>query len=313
MNRGRPFCDDNIDPSQSYNYHSGIKDDLSYLSNALNHTTYLDNRSLLLCIVRTLKVLSRKSVNRATIAPAEIAPVCGLLHVFGAKDAELAADICNFILNICYHQPNIRHALDAVPWLVECLDGDDDYLHVAAAGALQGICISEDGKRSVLNAQAIPKLVALLQTSPNLRVSTRCVGTMHNLSTEWPGVAQIRDNNAIPLLIALLDPKYTTDIRRHAAAVLQNLSRDKECLPTIRSLGAVEPLSQLRFQEDLHTQISATGALLNINGQAGDQSEERKAFKKALTQSLVVGMLSSMLEETMSLNDLPVLTAEEDA
>lgn len=43
------------------------------------------------------------------------------------------------VLNVCYRPANAVHTVSAVPTLISLLDGEDDHVQVAAAGALQSV------------------------------------------------------------------------------------------------------------------------------------------------------------------------------
>eukprot|EP00906_Rhabdomonas_costata_P030185 RCo042631 len=304
------FVGGNQDPSHSANYRSGACDDLSALAAALQDPLLSTNRALVSGAVKVLKIASRKQLNQRTVRPAEVQAVLKVLQEAAGPDAmELRTDACNFLLNVCYHRGNIPLALPALPAVGQCLAAPDGELVVAAAGALQCMCGTDEGKQALARAPAVlSRVILLLQDSINLRVVQRCIGTLHNATSDLDAVVQIRDNNGIAAVVGLLQRPVPTGVKRHAASVLQNMSREKTCLPVIRELGAVPALTELLFVNDVQCQTSAAGALLNIQGQSGDRGTARRAaFRTVLSDCLVVGMVLGALQE--ALPQLPSCTA----
>lgn len=296
------FIAANSDPIHSPNYHSPAKDDLAPLASLLYNSLVLANRSLLLCVIRALKICVRKASNRMALPVTILSPILQLFGTVADEERELNADLGNFILNVCYYPPNISNLLSAVPHLVQRLGCEDEQVQIATAGALQSICMHDDGKGSLIESQGIPVTLHLLEAS-NATLVSRCAGILHNVSTAWPGVHQIRDRGGLPLVVGLLNEQFPAEVRRHAAAILQNCSRDKASAAIILEHDAISLLTRLLFCDDLTTQMPATGALLNLHGTCGDRSEQRQALKAALGQSIAVGMLSSALQDCLGVMD----------
>eukprot|EP00965_Chrysotila_dentata_P208449 6184699-Pleurochrysis_carterae.AAC.1 len=86
-----------------------------------------------------------------------------------------------------------------------------------------------------------------------------------------------------------------------AAGALQNLSREINARDEIHTLGAVVPLTDLLFGDDVQSQVCAAGAILNIIGPmlgSEDQTNpQRQALKKLLSLALTVGMLHGSIRD----------------
>jgi len=288
------FTQENADASKSPNYSDGEKDDLLPLARLLNNATVKSNRILLNAIMQTLKICARKPENREHLLPEVVHCVIGNFETFGDMDDLLMINIANFILNACYQAKNAVLVLPAVPHLVATLGVDALEVKVAVVGALQSLCTHTNGKASVIAHGAVPAVLTQMSTDhPDL--VARCAGVLHNVSTIWPGVFSIYEHNGLPLVVPLLQSP-SLEVKRHAAAILQNCSRDPKSVQTILLTQAIGLLSQLLFQEDLATQLSATRALLNLHGPCGDPTPERRALKAALGQSIALGQLRSLLE-----------------
>eukprot|EP00667_Euglena_gracilis_P014393 EG_transcript_14924 len=299
------FAEENADPLRSPNYNDGLRDDLNPLANLLHDSSVVGNRALTGAIVRALKICTRKAVNRDNLPAPVITAVVQRLGLCGSEEREQVVDLANFVLNVCYRPANAVHTVSAVPTLISLLDGEDDHVQVAAAGALQSVCVHEAGKAAVVGGGGVPAVLRLLATDRAALVG-RCAGLLHNVSTTWPGVHAIRDGGGLPAIIGLLDDQQTSETKRHAAAVLQNCSRDPASVPVMLQHDAVARLARLLFQDDLATQMPATGALLNLNGTCDDKSQRRRLMRAALGQSIAVGQLAGVLADVLA----PLAAAE---
>ena len=67
----------------------------------------------------------------------------------------------------------------------------------------------------------------------------------------------------------------------------------------IRNLGAVGPLTDLLFGDDVQSQVCAAGAIWNVLGpdlgSEENSNTDRQAFKKLLSLALTIGMLHQPL------------------
>ena len=97
---------------------------------------------------------------------------------------------------------------------------------------------------------AIAAVLPLL-SSPSLKVQTRAVGAVHNISSEPEAIRLIRRLEGIPPLVLLLRTPSAA-VCGSAAGALQNLSRETSARKEIRQLGAVVPLTDLLFGDDVH-------------------------------------------------------------
>ena len=107
----------------------------------------------------------------------------------------------------------------------------------------------------------------------------------------WQGIA--------PLVALLRVPSAA--VCGSAAGALQNLSRESSARQEIRDTGAVVPLADLLFGDDVQSQVCAAGAILNLLGPElgaeDDSNPQRLAFKKLLSLALTIGMIHEPLRE----------------
>ena len=86
-----------------------------------------------------------------------------------------------------------------------------------------------------------------------------------------------------------------------AAGALQNLSRETTARKEIRDLGAVVPLTDLLFGDDVQSQVCAAGAVLNLLGPdlgaETESNEKRQGFKKLLSMAISIGMIAEPLRQ----------------
>jgi hypothetical protein len=163
-------------------------------------------------------------------------------------------------------------------------------------GALQSICYQDTGKKVVRDHGAIPSLVTLLGSqaaAKSIKVKTRAVGALHNLSTDVGSIRLIRGCQGIPILIDLLKAPEPV-IAGSAAGAIQNMSREDVSRKLVMEGGAVEPLTTLLVCPDVSTQVCALGALMNILGPTfGPQAQPecRKAFRSLLTTAIASGII----------------------
>ncbi|KAJ4453798.1 hypothetical protein PAPYR_11634 [Paratrimastix pyriformis] len=199
------FAKQNDDPTNSPNFRSEERDDLSPLKSLIADARLLVHGDLALLLLRCLKILSRKLPNRQQFDPMTIRSVVMFLQ--NPPSIKVAAEAANVLLNVCYEKENVDVVIaqGAVPLLIMAITSSDQDLQANAAGALQSICFQEVGKRLILQHQGIGALVHLL-CSQNAKVQTRAVGAMHNLSSEAESIRPICEAGAVPALVALLGP-----------------------------------------------------------------------------------------------------------
>ena len=98
------------------------------------------------------------------------------------------------VLNICYERDNVVRLVSAggVPPLIAfAKDDSHEDLQANAAGAVQSICFQKEGRTFVRELGAIEAVLPLL-ASANLKVQTRAVGAVHNMSSEPEAIRVIR-------------------------------------------------------------------------------------------------------------------------
>mmetsp|Transcript_734 Transcript_734/g.2482 ORF Transcript_734/g.2482 Transcript_734/m.2482 type:complete len:337 (+) Transcript_734:876-1886(+) len=289
----REFIEDNEDPSVSPNFRSDVTDNLDAIVKLLKDPETENSDALILCLLKVMKILSRKQDNRLAMGRIGIHAI--LRHLHAPKNPKIAGEGANVVLNICYEKENVEAVLscNGVQPLVSFLSSTDPDLQANAAGAIQSICFQEKGRLSVRDVGAIPSILNLLALD-NVKVQMRAVGALHNMSSDPDSIRIIRRKDGIPKLIRLLRAPQPS-ICGSAAGALQNVSREVASREIIKSLGAVPLLADLLFGCDLQSQVCAAGALLNILGpELGEDiqgNKQRKAFGSIVSSCLAMAMV----------------------
>ena len=290
------FVSQNEDPSCSSNYANAEPDDihslLSVLRSGANAGVLTQDSALGLVSLASLKILSRKKVNRERIGGQGLECVARLASA--VKDSpDLAAECANVVLNFCYERTNVESFLDCggVHTLATYLRRPEENVQANAAGALQSISYHERGRQQLMDAGVIPDVVRLMR-SPNARVQARSVGAIHNLSSEPGTIGTIRKVEGIEALVALLRVPNDT-VNSSAAGALQNISREVASRKIIKAHGAVDLLADLLSSRNTQAQVCAAGALLNILGPelGNSQGTTRRIFGKLLSHCLTLSVL----------------------
>jgi len=302
------FVTANEDVGSSPNYQNQNGDRLEEIVTLIAAPSVQKNDELLLRVLKSLKILSRKYDNRTRLGPHIVNALVEVLHrqaATGCKQPLVAGEAANVVLNICYERENVTLIMEhgGVPPLVALLKEPEQELQANAAGAIQSICFQKEGRKFVRELGAVPAVLPLL-SSPSLKVRTRAVGAIHNISSEAEAIRVIRRLHGIGPLVDLLRAPSAT-VCGSAAGALQNLSRESSSREEIRELGAVIPLSDLLLGEDVQAQVCAAGAILNVLGpdlgpeNAGN--EQRAAFKKLLSLAITVGMMRGSITDASAL------------
>jgi hypothetical protein len=247
------FVDLNEDAASSANYSSQTPDPLGGVVALLGCAG--SNSELLLAVLKTLKILSRKYDNRVRLGSLICDDLVSVLCASEGGALAVAAEAANVVLNICYEKENVTRIMAAggVTPLLNLLARPQADLQANAAGAIQSICFQKEGRSAVREGGAIPALMPLL-SSDSLRVQTRAVGAIHNLSSEPEAIRIIRKLRGIAPLVALLRAPSAA-VCGSAAGALQNLSREEQSRQEIHQLGAVMPLIDLLLGEDVQSQV----------------------------------------------------------
>ena len=198
------FVSLNEDVSRSPNYQSQELDDLDSVQQLLSSDAVRSHEELLLCVLKTLKILTRKYNNRVRLGEHIVEDLVKVLHL--RLSPLVSGEASNVVLNICYERENVVRLVSAggVPPLISFAKDDSQTdLQANAAGAVQSICFQKEGRTFVREHGAIEAVLPLLG-SANLNVQTRAVGAVHNMSSEPEAIRVIRRLNGIPLLIQLL-------------------------------------------------------------------------------------------------------------
>ena len=131
--------------------------------------------------------------------------------------------------SVCYEKENVDAILmcGGVEPLVRFLgERSDPDLQANAAGAIQSICFQEKGRVSVRDLDGVPAMLRLLaECGGNVKVQTRAIGAIHNMSSDADSIRLIRAKEGIPLVVELLKSDQPT-VCGSAAGALQNVSRE---------------------------------------------------------------------------------------
>ena len=113
------------------------------------------------------------------------------------------------MLNACYEKQNVTMAIKAnavvdLSWL---LLSDSDEVAANATGALQSLSYQEEGRVHIRELDILDHIIPLLAHS-SVKVRTRAVGVVHNMSSDVPSIAVIRSGGGIQHLVNMLnDPQ----------------------------------------------------------------------------------------------------------
>ena len=198
------FVSLNEDASRSPNYQSQGPDDLDSVVKLLSSDAVKAHEQLLLCVLKMLKILTRKYDNRVRLGEHIVEDLVEVLHL--RVSVACSGEASNVVLNICYERDNVVRLVSAggVPPLISFAKDDSQAdLQANAAGAVQSICFQKEGRTFVREHGAIEAVLPLLG-SANLKVQTRAVGAVHNMSSEPEAIRVIRRLGGVPLLIQLL-------------------------------------------------------------------------------------------------------------
>ena len=159
---------------------------------------------------------------------------------------------------------------------IECKSDVEVDLLSSAAGAIQSICYQKRGQRSLVSLGGLPTLLNMinLRKYTNLKVLSRAIGALHNLSSDTEAIQTIRRNGGIDMIIELLSfhennrceggTKFTNEsdislrfsIVRSAAGTIQNVSREVASRDVVSSHDDALPLLlDILFGEDPHGQV----------------------------------------------------------
>jgi hypothetical protein len=248
------FYKENVDPNTSPNFQlEDTSDDYSLLMDLLDDRRVEANPNLTLALLRMLKVLSRKAVNRSNVEEQDIVTIVKFLS--SPRTRGIASEASNVVLNICYEKQNVNMIIKAngVPPLRDFLKNDDEEMQSNAAGALQSLSYQEEGRIHLREIGVLPLVIPLL-THTSIKVRTRCVGVIHNMSSDIPSIAILRVGKAIEPLVHMLSAPQAT-ICSSAAGAIQNLSREAASKEEIVELQGIPPLTDLLFGSDVASQV----------------------------------------------------------
>ena len=279
------FLRQNEEMETSSNYRTVCLDDTSGLARILVEESIRENNNISLLLIRIVKQLSRKPANQQHFNSAMSSALFGYLSSsLDVGKYEMAEVVCGCILNFATRTESTTAMLPIIADLIRAIGTNCSPLVAAAAGALQSICMSNEGKREAIDHSSVPLLISLLQKNRS-EIEEEIVhvtGALHNISSHLAAAAYFKSDGVVPLLISLLSDR-TIEVVRNIAGILQSLTRDEECLEIINKHDATAPLTSLLVTNDVSLQVAAIGALLNINSSLNDDSGKRELFKKVLS------------------------------
>ena len=245
---------------------------------------------------RIIKILLRKPINRTNLGMYGISTIVQALKRQVDDRTIASVEICNIILNCCYEGSNVNLCIDEgglEPLILLLKSTRDMRLQSSALGALQGICFVPLGRQTVrFNTEILKLLSSYLQSDDDL-VRARCTGTVHNLSVDIGAIKFLREADCIKFLVGLLkDPSI--EICQAAVSSLQNISRETLSRQLLIEYNVIPILSELVCSNDIHCQVAATGALLNILGENLSE-KQRHELKCTLTDGIVLGCVKGCL------------------
>jgi hypothetical protein len=149
------FYKETEDPRNSPNLESEDGDDMSFLMDCLDDAKAQCDPDMAIALLRVLKVLSRKEVNREAVEGHEIKLLLGFLT--RTDSLSVPGEACSVLLNLCYSKDNVLAVIDhgGVPLLIQLLDSNSEVSHPSAhdrvssceqhrqtAHRVQGACIA---------------------------------------------------------------------------------------------------------------------------------------------------------------------------
>lgn len=150
-----------------------------------------------------VQVLSRKASNRSTLEETDIRTIIAYMH--RPSTSEIASEVSSVILNVCYEKENVYRVIQekGIPMLLNFIKSDEEDVAANAAGALQSISYQEVGREELREQGTLEILIPLL-THPSVKVQSRCVGVIHNMSSDVHSIAILRQGEAIKPLVDML-------------------------------------------------------------------------------------------------------------
>lgn len=136
-----------------------------------------------------------------------------------------------------------------------------------------------------------------LCSSQDENVRLRAVGSVHNISTDPVAVSVLLSgdgSHCLDRIVPLLRDSCT-EICRASAGTLQNLARDTSAREVLAVYdGAVAGLVDLLLSADMHCQVAAVGALVNILGPTLPATSYDQ-FKSLLADAVAFGAIRSSI------------------
>ncbi|KAL0234053.1 hypothetical protein PCE1_001091 [Barthelona sp. PCE] len=297
----RGFIDANLNIQESHNYRRAASDDVITL---FEYVSRCEDDGLLLALT-AVKIFSRKEVNRVLFQSSSVTVLFAMLDY--TKDLLVWTEIVAIILNLCYDMKFVAAFLemDGISTLKRIVqmefpfdeyeNADDDsvlLLKSYISGTFQSICYTQRGKAATIDAGMLPIIVSLLKTSQSQELSVRCMGVLHNVSSDLRSLDMLVSSGIVDLL-----PRLLSSYERLAgptAGLTQNLSRKEEIREHLRGIDAVELCTELLGRStEANTQLCCVGALINLLGPEYDSTIEWHLIKQSLVDTIVAATISS--------------------
>eukprot|EP00636_Phaeomonas_parva_P003682 CAMPEP_0118869782 /NCGR_PEP_ID=MMETSP1163-20130328/13002_1 /TAXON_ID=124430 /ORGANISM="Phaeomonas parva, Strain CCMP2877" /LENGTH=266 /DNA_ID=CAMNT_0006804713 /DNA_START=196 /DNA_END=993 /DNA_ORIENTATION=+ len=192
-----------------------VPEDLAPIIHSLSSERTWTHRDLCPLMLKALRILLRKDLNRRTkVAEAAAPMLIQLMEI--TRDPAVAKECVSCFINLFYRTELIMPALrrHVLRPLQRFISGTDRDLLLGALGVLQCICYTKGGRGFVCaNAPDVaPTLVQHLgegvastyEDDVTLQIKRRAMETLHNLSTDGRAIAIMREAGIIPPLVSLL-------------------------------------------------------------------------------------------------------------
>ncbi|KAL0020936.1 hypothetical protein WJX79_001651 [Trebouxia sp. C0005] len=194
-------CNEN--PSTSPNFKSKVPDLPGPLLQLLQHAAAKTDQTLVLLLLKVLKILSRRKDNRTQIG----------------KQGIQTANAAGAIQSICFQEQGRRAVgeADAVAPLITLLDSAHAKVRSRAVGALHNLSSDSTSIRTIRRSGGIPKLVALLRSS-DCAICGSAAGALQNVSREVASRMIIREMDTVCPLADLLS---SSDLQAQVCAAVR--------------------------------------------------------------------------------------------
>eukprot|EP01039_Chlorochromonas_danica_P003236 gene3236-3545_t len=266
-------------------------------------------------LLKLIKVLFHLEENRKALDDQAMELlVKALQHHLRQHQWRLASELCSLFINACHEVSNVEMLIECDGWksflsiLYHPACIRDYKLLASAVGCLQAICYLPLGRHLIRqDEKAIPRLVSMIGHQDET-VSSRVMGTLHNLSVDMASLAPILNSDdclANRLLTSLTnkangnresdDGDSDDDLCEMTLGTIQNLLRDSQFYEEMVMKDGLEIILQLLSHSETSCQVAALSVVLSLlNGnRAFDQ--HRELIDTMLAEMIALGSIHSSL------------------